>query len=87
VAAATAVTAAAASNFTALAAAVEASSGGGLASSAATANIYDVTVQAGSLAGRWLIINDAAAAITTSDTFVSITGITGALHASDFSFA
>jgi Ca2+-binding RTX toxin-like protein len=87
VAAATAVTAAAASNFTALAAAVEASSGGGVASSAATANIYDVTVQAGSLAGRWLIINDAAAAITTSDTFVSITGISGALHASDFSFA
>jgi len=87
VAAATAVTAAAASNFTTLAAAVEASSGGGVASSAATANIYDVTVQAGSLAGRWLIINDAAAAITTSDTFVSITGITGALHASDFSFA
>ena len=86
VAAATAVTAAAASNFTALAAAVEASSGGGVASSAATANIYDVTVQAGNLAGRWLIINDAAAAITTSDTFVSITGISGALHASDFLF-
>jgi len=86
VAAVTAVTAAAAFDFTALAAAVEASSGGGVASSAATANIYDVTVQAGNLAGRWLIINDAAAAITTSDTFVSITGISGALHASDFLF-
>ncbi len=51
----------------------------GVTASNGTARIYDVTVSKGSLAGRWLIINDDTDAIATSDTFVSITGIAGAL--------
>ena len=83
----TAVTAATADNFNALAMAVQANGGGGVASSNAVAQIYDVTVAAGNLEGRWLIINDSTATISAADTIIRITGITGALHANDFEFA
>jgi hypothetical protein len=58
-----------------------------VASTAVTAQIYRVTVGLGSLTGSWLILNDDVAAITTSDTFINITGSTGTLNAQDFSFA
>lgn len=80
-----------AGTFTALAA--------GIASpvaSGATAQVYDVTVQAGTLAGRYLVINNGAAAIdfngdannagVNSDTIINITGINGALNSFNFAF-
>jgi hypothetical protein len=82
-----AVAAATADTFNALAMAVQANSGGGIASSNAVARNYDVTVGAGNLEGRWLIINDSTATISASDTIIRITGITGALQANDFEFA
>jgi len=78
----TAVTVASASSFTALAAAIT----GAQASTAAVAQVFDVTVSSGSLAGRVMVINDDVAGIQTSDAFVNITGIAGNLHASDFVF-
>ena len=81
----TAVTVATAADFTALAAAIQAASAG--VASNTTAQIYDVTVTAGNLAGRVLVINDSTAAITATDTFINITGISGALNAQDFVFA
>lgn len=81
----TAVTVATAADFTALAAGVQTASAG-VASSDTVAQIYDVTVTAGNLAGRYMIVNDNTAAVAATDTFVNITGVTGALHASDFSF-
>ena len=59
----------------------------GFASTASTAQIYDITVGSGNLAGRWLILNDDVDAVTASDTIVSITGVTGALNSADFQFA
>ncbi len=82
----TAVSVATAADFTALAAAVQAASAG-VASSAATAQVYDVTVTAGDLAGRYVIVNDDTAAIAATDTIIALTGATGTLHASDFAFA
>lgn len=82
----TAVTIATAGTYTALAAAVQAASPG-VVSTAAVAQIYDVTVLAGTMAGRVMIVNDDTAAIAATDTFVNITGITGALHSQDFTFA
>ena len=79
-------TAADAANFTALAAAIEAAAAG-TASTAATAQAYDVTVTAGNLTGRFLVVNDDTAAITANDTFINITGITGALDPSDLQYA
>ncbi|WP_019864974.1 beta strand repeat-containing protein [Methylovulum miyakonense] len=81
-----AVTVATAGTFTTLASAVQSASAG-VASSNSTAQIYDVTVTAGTLAGHYAIINDATATITSSDTFISLTGITGALNSTDFLFA
>ena len=58
--------------------------GGSVASTAATAQIYDVIVTDGNLAGtHWLILNDDNATITTSDTFISITGLAGTINAAD----
>jgi hypothetical protein len=82
----TAVTVATAADFTALAAAVQAASAG-VASTNGVAQVYDVTVSGGNLAGRYAIVNDDTAAIATTDTFINLTGITGSLHASDFTFA
>lgn len=70
-------------NFTDFAAAIT----GGVASTAANARVYDVTVTQGSLTGRYFVLNDNVAAITLDDAIVTITGVTGALHASDFVFA
>ncbi|MCJ8510523.1 DUF4214 domain-containing protein [Rhizobium lemnae] len=81
----TAVTVATAADFTALTAAVQAASAG-VASNATTAQVYDVTVSAGALAGRYVILNDDTNTIQASDTIISVTGATGALHASDFTF-
>lgn len=81
----TAVTVATAADFTALAAAIQAASAG--VASDTTAQIYDVTVTAGNLAGRVLVINDDTAAIQATDTFINITGVSGALNAQDFIFA
>jgi Ca2+-binding RTX toxin-like protein len=85
-AAVTAVTVATAADFTALAAAVQAASAG-VASSAAVAQVYDVTVTAGNLAGRYVIVNDDALAVAATDTIISITGVSGALNVQDFTFA
>ncbi len=82
----TAVTVATAGTFTALASAVQSASAG-VASSNSTAQIYDVTVTAGTLAGHYAIINDKTSTISSSDTFISLTGITGALDSTDFLFA
>ncbi|KQT51990.1 hypothetical protein ASG43_20640 [Aureimonas sp. Leaf454] len=81
----TAVTVATAADFTALTAAVQTASAG-VASSGTVAQIYDVTVTAGNLAGRYMIVNDDTAAVAATDTIVSLTGITGALNAQDFTF-
>jgi len=83
----TAVTVATAADFTALAAAVQLASAG-VASTNAIAQVYDVTVTAGNLAGKYVIVNDATTAgITNADLIISITGATGALNAQDFIFA
>ncbi len=83
----TAVTVATAANFTALATAIQAAIvGGGVASTNAAAQFYDVTVTAGSLAGRYVVLNDDTAAIATTDAFIGITGAVGALNANDFAF-
>lgn len=54
------------------------------ASTDALLRIWDLTVNTGPLAGRYLIINDTNTTLDTNDFIVSITGITGALHTSDF---
>lgn len=77
----TAFTVASASNFNDLAGALA----GIQASSATLLSVADVTVSAGSLAGRYLIINDATAGYTVvTDSIIGLTGITGALNAQDF---
>ncbi|QHU99093.1 beta strand repeat-containing protein [Synechocystis sp. CACIAM 05] len=59
-------------------------------STAGTAQVYDVTVGAGSLAGRYLVINNQNALIGfggfDEDTIINITGMTGALSAANFAF-
>ena len=46
-----------------------------------------MTVTAGNLAGRYLVVNDATAAIVAgTDAIINVTGITGALNAQDFLF-
>jgi hypothetical protein len=82
----TAVTVQTAADFTALAAAVQAQTAG-TASTDTVAQVYDVTVNTGNLAGRYAIVNDNVAAVADTDTIISITGITGALNAQDFTFA
>lgn len=60
---------------------------GGIASTSAEAQIYDVTLTtefAG--ANRLLIINNNVAGIANVDAVINITGVTGAMHATDFSF-
>lgn len=64
-----------------------------IASSASTARIVDVTLTGTGLAAngvtRVLVLVDETGAntITTSDTIINMTGITGALNAQDFTFA
>ena len=82
----TAVTVATAADFTALAAAIQTASAG-VASTSGAAQFYDVTVTAGNLAGHYVVLNDNTNTVTTADTFISITGITGALNAQDIIFA
>lgn len=84
----TAVTVATAADFTALlTAAAAAITGGPVVSSATVVQAYDVTVTAGNLAGRFLILNDATAGFAfATDDIVSITGVVGALNANDFVF-
>jgi len=54
-------------------------------SSGALLSVADVTVSAGSLAGRYAIINDNLVGYTAgTDDIIGLTGITGALHTSDF---
>ncbi len=78
------VTVATAANFTDL----FAGAGAGTASSAGTAEIYDVTVSAGALAGHYMIINDNTAGLVAgTDTIISLTGISSdGLNAADFIF-
>ena len=82
----TAITVATASTFTALTAAAQAITAGTASVTGDNGLIqaYDITVSAGTLAGRYLIINDTTAAIAATDTIISLTGITGALNAADF---
>lgn len=82
----TAITVATAADFTALTVAAEAATSG-TASTSATAQLYDITVSAGNLTGRYLIVNDNTAILEAADTIISLTGITGALNAQDFTFA
>lgn len=59
------------------------------ASSAAQARILDITVSSGNLAGRYLLVNDSDPLNNVNlanDLIINITGVTGALHASDFIF-
>ena len=51
------------------------------------AQIYDVTVTAGNLGRHFLIVNDDTATITTGDTVINGTGITGTLDPLDFQYA
>ncbi|KQP10200.1 hypothetical protein ASF28_03325 [Methylobacterium sp. Leaf99] len=81
----TAVTVATAADFDTLTAAVQGASAG-VVSNATTAQIYDVTVTAGALAGRYAIVNDATNTIQATDTIIAITGVTGALNNQDFTF-
>lgn len=85
-AAVTAITVATAADFTGLTAGAQAVTAG-TASTGAVAQIYDVTVSTGNMAGRFLIVNDDTAAIAATDSIISITGVTGALDGSDFVFA
>jgi hypothetical protein len=80
----TAVTVATAADFTALAAAIQLASAG-VASTNAVAQVYDVTVTAGNLAGHYVVLNDDTAGIAATDTYISIVG-SAALHANDFTF-
>lgn len=48
-------------------------------------SVADITVSAGSLAGRYVVINDGAAGYTAgTDAIIGLTGITGTLDAQDF---
>ena len=78
-----AVTVATAADFTALTAGVSGETTI-VASTNTVLRIYDVTVTAGNLAGRYLIINDTDTTVDANDFIVSITGITDTLHANDF---
>lgn len=59
----------------------------GVASDTNSARVYDVTLTT-AVAGvnRLLVVNNNTAAITIDDAFINLTGITGALHAADFSY-
>lgn len=85
----TAVTVATAADFTTLAAAIQLASAGVASTTGAggVAQVYDVTVTAGSMAGRYLVLNDEVSTVAATDTFISITGVTGALNAQDVVFA
>jgi len=54
---------------------------------ASSAVVRDVTVSGGTLAGRYLVLNDDAGIIDfSSDLIINITGITGTLNAADITF-
>ena len=84
----TAITVATAADYTALTAGAQAVTGGvaSVTGDAGAVQAYDITVTAGAMAGRYLIINDTTAAIAATDTIINLTGITGALNAQDFIF-
>lgn len=82
----TAITVATAADFTSLFAGAELAHAGA-ASTSGAAQIYDITVTAGALAGHYLVISDDTNQLNSSDTIINIVGVTGALHASDFTFA
>lgn len=55
------------------------------ASTNAVAQALDITVSAGNLAGRYLLVNDGTASVDlANDLIVQITGVSGALDATDF---
>ena len=55
------------------------------ASTGVLLSVADITVSAGSLAGRYVVINDGAAGYTAAtDAIIGLTGVTGALNAQDF---
>ncbi|QEI08660.1 hypothetical protein FXN63_24545 [Pigmentiphaga aceris] len=58
-----------------------------IASTNAVAQVYDVTVTGGLLAGRYLVMDNGDRIVNVADTMISLTGMTGALHASDILFA
>ena len=84
----TAITVATAGTFTALTAAAQAVTAGtaSVTGNAGAIQMYDVTVSAGTMVGRYLIINDTTSTIAAADTFINLTGVTGALNAQDFIF-
>ena len=55
------------------------------ASTGVLLSVADITVSAGSLAGRYVVINDGLAGYTAAtDAIIGLTGVTGALNAQDF---
>ena len=57
-----------------------------VASTGFVAQVYDVMVTAGALAGRQVVVNDETAAIAVTGTFIQLQNPVFALHASDLSF-
>jgi Ca2+-binding RTX toxin-like protein len=82
----TAFTVASANNFNDLAGAlagIQVSVAGG--AGVGLLSVADITVSAGALAGRYMVVNDAVAGYTAgTDIVIGLTGITGALNALDF---
>jgi Ca2+-binding RTX toxin-like protein len=71
--------------FAALAAAVTASSP--VASTVSSAQVYDITVTSGALAGHYVLVNDGTAALGTTDLMVQLTGSSSSsVNAANFTF-
>jgi hypothetical protein len=71
--------------FAALAAAVTATSP--VASTISSAQVYDITVTSGALAGHYVLVNDGTAALGTTDLMVQLTGSSSSsVNAANFTF-
>ena len=46
-----------------------------------------ITVSAGAMAGTYLLINDLVNAAAATDSLITLTGVSGTISATDFSFA
>jgi hypothetical protein len=58
-----------------------------VASTATAAQVYDITVTSGPLAGHYILVNDGTAAIATTDLMLQLTGTSSSsLNAANFTF-
>jgi D-alanyl-D-alanine carboxypeptidase len=58
-----------------------------VASTVSSAQVYDITVTSGALAGHYVLVNDGTPALGTTDLMVQLTGSSnGNVTASNFSF-